>query len=98
MIFSLDVLEGETVTFDSYPKSDGSRKSEYGKYDKKTGAYQHAIKNPGITIDHVMASGTIPEIYDYAKVPINQERLIGIMKTWIRRIKIEYVTFGMEVY
>ena len=32
LIFSVDVLEGETVTFDSYPKSDGSRKSEYGKY------------------------------------------------------------------
>jgi hypothetical protein len=72
-------LEGETVTFDSFPKSDGSRKSEYGKYDKKTGAYQHVIKYPGITIDHVMASGTLPEI-------------------WIERIKIEHVTFGMEVY
>jgi len=72
LIFSVDVLEGETVTFDSYPKSDGSRKSEYGKYDKKTRAYQHVINYPGITIDHIMASGTLPEIYDYAKVPIHQ--------------------------
>jgi predicted acylesterase/phospholipase RssA len=72
LIFSVDVLEGETVTFDSYPKPDGSRKSEYGKYDKKTGAYQHVIKYPGITIEHVMASGTLPEIYDYAEVHINQ--------------------------
>jgi hypothetical protein len=30
------------------------------------------IKYPGITIEHVMASGTIPELYDYAKVPMNQ--------------------------
>ncbi len=72
LIFSVDVLEGETVTFDSYPKSDGTRKSEYGKCEKKTGAYQHVIKYPGITIEHVMASGMLPEIYDYAKVPINQ--------------------------
>ena len=36
LVFSVDVLEGETVTFDSYPKSDGSRKSEYGKYEKET--------------------------------------------------------------
>lgn len=70
LVFSVDVLEGETVTFDSYPKFDGSRKSEYGKYD--AGSYQHVIKYPGITIDHVMASGTLPEFYDYAEVPIDQ--------------------------
>ena len=52
LVFSVDVLEGETVAFDSYPKSDGSRKSEYGKYDKETGSYQHVIKYPGITIEH----------------------------------------------
>lgn len=70
LVFSVDVLEGETATFDSYPKSDGSRKSEYGKYE--SGSYQHVIKYPGITIDRVMASGTLPEFYDYAEVPIDQ--------------------------
>ena len=72
LVFSVDVLEGETVTFDSYPKSDGSRKSEYGKYEKESRAYQHVIKYPGITLEHVMASGTLPEFYDYARVPLNQ--------------------------
>lgn len=72
LVFSIDVLEGETVTFDSYPKSDGSRKSEYGKCEKESGIYQHVIKYPGIIIEHVMASGTLPEIYDYAKVPMDQ--------------------------
>jgi NTE family protein len=71
LVFSVDVSEGQTVTFDSYEKADGSRKSEYGKYTRADG-YQHVIKYSGITIEHVMASGTIPEIYDYAKVPIDQ--------------------------
>ena len=71
-MFSVDALEGETVTFDSYPKSDASRNSEYGKYVRETRRYQHVIKYPGITIEHVMASGTLPEIYDYAEVPIDQ--------------------------
>ncbi len=72
LVFSVDVLEGKTVTFDSYPKADGSRKSEYGKYQKETRTYQHVIKYPGITIEHVMASGTLPEFYDYAEVPLDQ--------------------------
>jgi NTE family protein len=68
LVFSLDVAEGETVTFDSYEKSDGSRKSEYGKYTKEKG-YENAINyNDGISIDHVMASGTLPEFYDYREI------------------------------
>ena len=55
-----------TVAFDSYPKADGSRKSEY---------CNHVINyNDGITIDHLMASNTLPEFYHYARVPtIEQE-------------------------
>jgi NTE family protein len=71
LVFGVDVAEGETITFDSYPKSDGSRKSEYGK-DRKSGKFNHVISYPGITIDHVMASGSLPIFYDYYKVPINQ--------------------------
>jgi hypothetical protein len=48
LVFSVDVLEGEIVTFDSYPKSDGSRKSKYGKYEKETGTYQH-VQNSFVT-------------------------------------------------
>jgi NTE family protein len=51
LVFGVDVAEGETITFDSYPKSDGSRKSEYGK-DRKSGKFNHVISYPGITIDH----------------------------------------------
>ena len=70
LVFSVDVAEGEVVTFDSYPKSDGCRNSEYGKYTKVKG-YQNVIKyDDGISIEHVMASGTIPEFYDYVPVAI----------------------------
>jgi predicted acylesterase/phospholipase RssA len=71
LVFSVDVAEGVTVTFDSYPKADGSRKSEYkGKSSQNKKAI--VIKyNNGITIDHIMASGTIPEFYKYAKVPMD---------------------------
>ena len=34
LLVSVDVLEGAVVTFDSYPKLDGIRKSEYGDYIK----------------------------------------------------------------
>jgi NTE family protein len=72
LIFSVDVAEGMTVTFDSYPKTDGSRRSEYGEYDEKKG-YQIVIRyDHGINIEHVMASGTIPESYSYAQVPTTE--------------------------
>ncbi len=70
LIFSVDVLEGQTVAFDSYEKVEGVRKSEYGQYIKDKG-YQHVVKYQGITLDQVMASGTLPEFYDYAIVPID---------------------------
>ena len=66
LVFSVDVAEGETVTFDSYPKADHERKSEYGKENKIVIHY-----NDGITIDQVMASNTLPEFYDYAPIEID---------------------------
>jgi hypothetical protein len=60
------VAEGETVTFDSYPKADHERKSEYGKDNKIVIHY-----NDGITIDQIMASNTLPEFYDYAQIEID---------------------------
>ena len=62
LVTSVDIAEGKTVIFDSYKKADGSRKSEYGKY--VNGRHEHVIKYPGILIEHVMASGTLPEFYD----------------------------------
>lgn len=71
LVCSVDVAEGVTVTFDSYPKADGSRKSEYGNYNNKSG-YENVIDySDGITIDHIMASGTLPEFYNHAEVSIH---------------------------
>jgi predicted acylesterase/phospholipase RssA len=71
LVCSVDVAEGVTVTFDSYPKADGSRKSEYGNYNIESG-YENVIDySDGLTIDHIMASGTLPEFYNYAEVSIN---------------------------
>jgi predicted acylesterase/phospholipase RssA len=67
LVFAVDAAEGETVTFDSYAKADGSRKSEYGKYRKgEKEGYENVIKyDKGVSIDHIMASGTLSEFYHY---------------------------------
>jgi NTE family protein len=83
LVFSVDVAEGKTVTFDSYHEGDGSRKSEQSTYKtgKNGGHGNDMIKNnknsnsnsnsdhyKGVSIDHVMASGTLPEFYDYKEI------------------------------
>jgi len=74
LAISVDVEEGETVTFDSYKKEDGTRKSQYGDYDKKAGTYEQTIKyDKGLMPEHVMASASVPERYDYALVPVNYD-------------------------
>jgi NTE family protein len=66
LVAAVDIAEAETVIFDSYKKADNSRKSEYGRY--VNGKHEHVIKYPGIMINHVMASGTIPEFYDSQQI------------------------------
>jgi NTE family protein len=71
LVCSVDVAEGVTVTFDSYPKADGSRKSEYGNYNNES-EYENVIDySDGVTIDHIMASGALPEFYNYAEISIH---------------------------
>jgi NTE family protein len=75
LAISVDVEEGETVTFDSYEKEDGTRKSEYGEYvpadnQEKDGTYERIIKyGKGIMAEHILASASVPEHYDYTLVP-----------------------------
>jgi len=51
-LVSVDVADGLPVTFDSYAKEDGSRKTEYGRYikhDSKEIGIEHVIRyNDGI--------------------------------------------------
>jgi NTE family protein len=71
LVCTVDAAEGVTVTFDSYPKADGSRKSEYGNYNNESG-YEYVIDySDGITIDHIMESGTLPEFDNYAEMSIH---------------------------
>jgi NTE family protein len=79
LVTALDISEGITVTFDSYKKSDGKRKTLYypgRKYERRKDE-EYKNKNSrkddkpiiieyenGITLEHVMASGTLPDFYD----------------------------------
>jgi predicted acylesterase/phospholipase RssA len=72
----VDVQEGEIVTFDSYvkEKETGTRRSEYGDckpgINGKKGTYERIIKyDKGIMAEHIMASASVPEHYDYTLVP-----------------------------
>jgi NTE family protein len=56
LVISVDVAEGKTVAFDSY-----HTKTE----DPENSLYE----GDGITIDHVMASGTIPVFYKFREIP-----------------------------
>jgi NTE family protein len=76
LAISVDVEEGETVTFDSYvkEKETETRKSEYGDYkpgnNGKKGTYERTIKyDKGLMPEHIMASASVPEHYDYTLVP-----------------------------
>jgi NTE family protein len=69
LVFAVDAAEGKTVTFDSFSKADGSRKSEYGNNPAKNSVDENVIKrDEGVSIDQVMASGTLPEFYDYKDI------------------------------
>jgi NTE family protein len=72
LVFAVDAAEGKTVTFDSYPKADGSRKSEYGEFIEGLGIYENVINyDDGISIKQVMASGTLSVFYDYASIAMD---------------------------
>ena len=85
LAISVDVEEGETVTFDSYVKDKDTktRKSEYGDIKPgikgEKGTYERTIKyDKGIMAEHILASASVPEHYDYTLVPKD---------TIIRRLK-----------
>ena len=71
---AVDVADGTPVTFDSYPKEDGSRKTEYGKFishnEKEIGFERVIHYDKGITSDHVIASGSYPVNFDFARIEV----------------------------
>ena len=88
LLVSVDVQESAAVTFDSYPKKDGTRKSEYGKHgqifkdnEKKEG-YEHTILyDDGIKSDFVIASASVPINYDYSVIEGVDSKLVNTSKS-----------------
>jgi NTE family protein len=76
LLVAVDVQEGSTVVFDSYEKADGTRKTEYGRYDMEFAhdgneGFEHVLRyNNGIEVDYVLASGSVPVNYDYTKLMV----------------------------
>jgi NTE family protein len=93
ILVAVDVADGMPVAFDSYPKEDGSRKTEYGRFisdgDDKDIGFEHVVRyDKGITSDHVMASGSYPVNFDFTKIGVESykseppnKRQIGIERT-----------------
>jgi len=72
LLVSVDILESVAVTFDSYKKDDGTRKTKYGKYGPK-----YVIRyNKGIGLEHVLASSAVPIFYKYKEIigePVSED-------------------------
>jgi predicted acylesterase/phospholipase RssA len=74
LLVAVDVSDGIPVTFDSYPKEDGTRKTEYGRfisYNNREVGFEHVVHyDHGITSDQVMASGSFPVNFDFARIEV----------------------------
>lgn len=66
LVVSVDVEEGTTVTFDSYEKDIGKRRTVYGHHlGEKPITLEY---DEGVGIKHIMASSTLPEVYAYEEI------------------------------
>ncbi len=74
LLVAVDVSDGIPVTFDSYPKEDGTRKTEYGRFisdNNREVGFEHVVHyDDGITSDQVMASGSFPVNFDFARIEV----------------------------
>lgn len=66
LVVSVDATEGTTVAFDSYESDPGKRETEYG--DSHLGKSIIMQYNEGISIKHLMASSSIPEVYAFEEI------------------------------
>lgn len=74
ILVAVDVASGLPVTFDSYPKEDGSRKTEYGNYIREQNrdvGFEFVMRyDDGINADHVIASGSLPVNFEYSTLEV----------------------------
>jgi predicted acylesterase/phospholipase RssA len=64
LLVTVDVQTGDAITFDSY--------SDEAKYHDDT--RNHIPSKHGIEIDHVLASGTFPDFFDYPELEVQSGR------------------------
>ena len=85
ILVAVDVADGIPVTFDSYPKEDGSRKTEYGGFINQNGneiGFEHVVHyDKGITSDHVIASSSFPVNFDFTKIEVESLNSQGSDRT-----------------
>jgi predicted acylesterase/phospholipase RssA len=71
LVVSTDVAEGITVTFDSYEKGKDLNGKEIRKIVYREVSQERPIVieyNDGVKIQHVMASASLPEFYEYEEI------------------------------
>jgi NTE family protein len=64
LLVTVDVQTGDAITFDSY--------SDEAQYHNDTNSFIHSEN--GIEIDHVLASGTFPDFFDYPEFEVQSGR------------------------
>ena len=76
LVVSVDMLEGESVVFDSYPKKekDDCRRTEYGEIVHAENDWQHkyVIDYDGITLEHILASSAVPIYSSPVSIPVRK--------------------------
>src|SRR5919199_5783208 len=73
LLVSVDILESIAVTFDSYEKENGIRKTEYGEVlsINSTGKkrFEHVIRyDDGVRVEHILAGSAVPIFYNYKEI------------------------------
>ena len=71
LVVSTDVAEGTTVTFDSYEKGKNLNGKEIRKIVYREVSQEKPIVieyNDGVKIQHIMASASLPEFYEYEEI------------------------------
>ena len=79
LLVAVDVETGDAVTFDSYGKRESAKgladSRHYSVYGTGEQNKHVLIYDNGINIDHVLASGTFPNFFDYPKFKVKDSDL-----------------------
>lgn len=90
LLVTVDIQKGVVVTFDSYPKiiKNGDEEVDYSwqtPYDDEKDLVIRYEK--GISINHVMASASVPIYYDYTIIEAEKSQVLGGKDADIQSVK-----------